>query len=399
MSMRCGRFLSGLAALSIAMGVPFLARSGEVRSAKPAGATSVPLATEDRVQLPGWWPTKGTASRDEFLGPDACEPCHASKVRTQTQTPMARAALRPSDSDALRTHDQLTFSLSPYTYQISRQENGSLYSVTDGKQTISVPVSWAFGLGQSGQTYVLERNSTFYESRVSYFPAVDGLDSTPGQSGAAPATLEDALGRSMLYAGETQRCFGCHTTASTANRHFDPSHLIPGVTCEACHGPGAKHVAAMKAEKLKLGLKSILDPGQLNPVDQVDFCGACHRSYVDVVLSKTLGIRNLRFQPYRLERSQCWIKSNNGITCLNCHNPHQPRVRDLAAYDDRCLSCHRPPASTGGHSAGGHSIKSCTVSTNNCVSCHMPKYEVPGMHAKFTDHFIRIVRKDEGYLD
>ena len=27
----------------------------------------------------------------------------------------------------------------------------------------------------------------------------------------------------------------------------------------------------------------------------------------------------------------------------------------------------------------------------------MPKYEVPGMHAKFTDHFIRVVRKGEGY--
>jgi cytochrome c554/c'-like protein len=352
------------------------------------------MATEDRMQLPGWWPTKGSASRDEFLGPDACEACHASKVRTQKQTPMAHAALLPVDSEALRSHDQLTFNLPPYTYQILRQKDTSLYSVTDGKQTISVSITWAFGLGQSGQTYILEHNGTFYESRVSYFPAIEGLDFTPGQSQASPPTLEDALGRSMLYAGETQRCFGCHTTASTTNRRFDPGHLIPGVTCEACHGPGAKHVAAMKAEKLKLGLKAILDPGQLNPVDQVDFCGACHRSYVDVVLSKTLGIRNLRFQPYRLERSQCWIKSNSGITCLACHNPHQPRVRDLASYDDRCLSCHRSPAPTG-----GHPTKVCTVSSNNCVSCHMPKYEVPGMHAKFTDHFIRVVRKDEGYVD
>jgi hypothetical protein len=384
--MRFGRLLSGVATLSIGV-----ALAGSV---KPPGPASVPMATEDRVQLPGWWPTKGTASRDEFLGPDACAACHASKVRTQTQTPMAHAAMRPADSEALRSHDQLTFSLPPYNYQISRQENGSLYSVIDGKQTISLPLSWAFGLGQSGQTYILERNGTFYESRVSYFPALDGLDPTPGQSQAAPSTLEDALGRNMLYGGETQRCFGCHTTASTTNRRFDPTHLIPGVTCEGCHGPGAKHVAAMKAEKIKLGLKAILDPGQLNPVDQVDFCGACHRSYVDVVLSKTFGIRNLRFQPYRLERSQCWIKSNNGITCLACHNPHQPRVRDVASYDDRCLSCHQR-----GHSASDRSFKSCTVNTSNCVSCHMPKYEVPGMHAKFTDHFIRIVRKDDGYVE
>jgi hypothetical protein len=381
MSMRLGRLCFGLAALSITAAL--------ARSAKPPAPARVPMATEDRMPLSGWWPTKGTASRDEFLGPDACAACHATKVRTQKQTPMAHAALRPTDAESLRSREQLTFIFPPYTYQITRQEDGSLYTVTDGKQTISVPVSWAFGLGESGQTYILERNGTFYESRVSYFPALDGLDLTPAPSAVAATTIHDALGRSMLYAGETQRCFGCHTTASTANRRFDPSHLIPGVTCEACHGPGARHVAAMKAGKMALGLKSILDPGQLNPVDQVDFCGACHRSYVDVVLSKTFGIRNLRFQPYRLERSQCWIKSNGGITCLACHNPHQPRVRDPASYDDRCLSCHQR----------GHSVKACTVSTNNCVSCHMPKYEVPGMHAKFTDHFIRIVGKGEGYFD
>ncbi|MGH9498770.1 MAG: multiheme c-type cytochrome [Terriglobales bacterium] len=377
--MRLGKLLLGLAAVWTT-----------ILFASPAKPAAVPMATEDRFDLPGWWPTKGTASRKEFIGPDACAECHASKVRTQKQTPMAHAALRPIDTAPLRKHDLLTFSLPPYTYQIQREPEGSLYSVTDGKDTISAALSWAFGLGEAGQTYIFERNGTFFESRMSYFPALDGLDFTPTPSRVPDSTLEEALGRRMLYQGETQRCFACHTTASTTNRRFDPNHLFPGVTCEACHGPGARHVAAIKADKVKLGLKSILDPGQLNPVDQVDFCGACHRTYVDVVLSKSRGILNLRFQPYRLERSQCWIKSNNGITCLSCHNPHQPRVRDLASYDDRCLSCHQHP----------HSKTSTSeVAAKNCVSCHMPKYEVPGMHAKFTDHYIRVIRKGEGYID
>jgi len=29
----------------------------------------------------------------------------------------------------------------------------------------------------------------------------------------------------------------------------------------------------------------------------------------------------------------------------------------------------------------------------------MPKYELPTMHTKFTDHMIRIVRKDEPFPD
>ena len=128
-----------------------------------------PMATEDRVQLPGWWPTKGTAHRDEFLGTEACAECHASKLRTQTLRRWPAPHLRAADSEPLRSHEKLTFDLPPYTYQISRQQNGSLYSVSDGKQTISTPVSWAFGLGQSGQTYVLEYKGTFYESRCELF--------------------------------------------------------------------------------------------------------------------------------------------------------------------------------------------------------------------------------------
>jgi hypothetical protein len=310
---------------------------------------------------------------------------------------MANASTHAADSQALRSHDQMTFHLPPYTYQITRAQNGNVYSVTDGTHTISAPLSWAFGLGESGQTYIFERNGTFYESRLSYYHAIDGLDFTPGAPRIASPTLDDALGRRMLYAPETHRCFGCHTTAATTNNRFDPNHLIPGVTCEACHGPGATHAAMMKAGQKEEGIASIMNPGRLNPVDLVDFCGTCHRTFMDVELSHTSGLANLRFQPYRLERSQCWGKSEARITCLTCHDPHQPRVRDLTAYDDKCLSCHRSGA--GSASTADHPGKACAVSTNNCASCHMPKYEMPGMHFKFTDHFIRVVHKDEPYSD
>jgi len=383
------RILRALLPVPLAVGLALLTW------ASTADRKSVPMATEDRLQLPGWWPTKGTAPRDEFLGPDACEPCHASKVQSQKKTPMAHAAMQPSDTEQLRSHEQLTFQLAPYTYQITRQQDGSIYSVTDGARTVAAPMGWAFGFNESGQTYVLERSGTFYESRISFFRALDGLDVTPGQSSKASATLDDAFARRMTNPSETHRCFGCHTTASTTNSRFDPSRLIPGVTCEACHGPGGKHVATMKAKNTKEGLSAIFDPGRLNPVDAVDFCGACHRTFVDVTLARTFGIRNLRFQPYRLERSSCWTKSAGGITCLACHNPHQPRMRDAASYDDVCLSCHRLGAATGRN----NSAKVCPVSTKDCVSCHMPKYPVPGMHYDFTDHFIRIVRKDEPYPD
>ena len=42
---------------------------------------------------------------------------------------------------------------------------------------------------------------------------------------------------------------------------------------------------------------------------------------------------------------------------------------------------------------GGRARRVCKVASENCVTCHMPKYEVPEMHFAFTDHLIRVVRK------
>ena len=39
----------------------------------------------------------------------------------------------------------------------------------------------------------------------------------------------------------------------------------------------------------------------------------------------------------------------------------------------------------------GRCRRACPVARESCVTCHMPKYEAPGMHHEFTDHRIRIV--------
>src|SRR6185437_8401628 len=108
--------------------------------------------------------------------PDAaCAGCHRAKVESQAKTPMALSLSPGGDSEILRRHPELTFSDGVYSYRIVRQGDTSIYRVTDGKGTISVPIAWAFGLGAAGQTYVFERNGHWVESRVSYFQAIDKL--------------------------------------------------------------------------------------------------------------------------------------------------------------------------------------------------------------------------------
>ena len=139
---------------------------------------------------------------------------------------------------------------------------------------------------------------------------------------------------------EARRCFACHTTAATTAGALDPARLTPGLTCEACHGPGARHVAAAEQDRLAEATRAVLNPRRLEPAASVDFCGACHATWWDVTLAHETGIAALRSQPYRLQSSRCWGGGDARITCIACHDVHEPRVTDPAYYDPRCLSCH-----------------------------------------------------------
>ena len=77
------------------------------------------MSTPERIKQPGWWPTKGTPSRDEYVGPAVCAQCHSSLASTQKLHAMARTSMLAADSDILRAHERQNFRLGPYTYQIT----------------------------------------------------------------------------------------------------------------------------------------------------------------------------------------------------------------------------------------------------------------------------------------
>ena len=134
----------------------------------------------------------------------------------------------------------------------------------------------------------------------------------------------------------------------------------------------------------------ILNPARLSPPEMVDFCGSCHRTWWDTVELGFTGIASVRFPAYRLERSRCWGNGDRRLTCVACHDPHRDLVNDASFYDSRCLACH--VNGPGAKSDANHPGQACPKSTKQCVTCHMPKYELPGMHLKFTDHQIRVAR-------
>jgi hypothetical protein len=358
-------------------------------------AMEFPMTTETRVHSAGWWPTKGSPAKEEFTGEAICAKCHSNEAATWTNTPMAHAAMLAQDSPILRQFPSLTYQSGPYNYAITKAGEKWNFFVTDGKDDITETLIWAFGFNHKGQAYLLDRTGAIYDTRLSFYNGLQGLDIATGHPEGTPSNLEAALGRRMPT-NETTHCFGCHTTASTTSNRFDPYHSTLGVTCEACHAPGAKHVAAMTSGKIDEGRRAIFNPGSLGPIASVDFCGACHRTWGDVLDAGTTGVRNVRFQPYRLERSRCWGKGDARLRCITCHNPHEPIVRVAAFYDSKCLACH---VTRGIRTSRDHPGKPCPVGTTTCVTCHMPPAEITSMHAPFTDHRIRIAHEGEPFPD
>jgi Zn finger protein HypA/HybF involved in hydrogenase expression len=296
---------------------------------------------------------------------------------------MGRALELVKDCDILRAHSRLTFQYGRYSYTIARQGGRSVYSVTDGTDTITAPIGWAVGLGAAGQTYIFEREGIFYESRVSFYKAIDALDLTWGWGGRpAPIDLTQAAGRVMSRESVTA-CFGCHSTGAIDGGAFHAEDIQAGVRCENCHTQSLRHMEAVQAGDLKGAAMPHL--ADMNAEETNDFCGRCHRTWADIAEHGPHNLANVRMQPYRLTNSKCYDANDKRIRCTACHNPHEEAVVGAAHYDAKCQACH------------GASRKACPVAKRNCTSCHMPKTELPGAHREFTDHQIRIVRAGEPY--
>ena len=393
----------GKAAIPLILLLSLGSSAGEAQTPAFAGMET---ATPDRLADPGWWPTKASDARDSFAGQESCTRCHVEQSNTQPSTPMGMAAGRADKAKAPWTNAPLAFVSPPHAFSIaSTAAASSAYSVTDGRQTLSRPLEWAFGSGAFGQTFLYEMEGSWYESHVSLYASLHGLDLTTGHKARPDESLADVLGE-RLAADDARHCFQCHTTYSTDNGRFEPRRAMGGLGCEACHGPGRAHVAEMTGGSDRVGTSAgrhgevkLLKVDKLSPVDSVDFCGACHRTWADIAFSSHAkpGIEVVRFQPYRLEKSKCWgSNGDDRITCVACHDPHKPLERNTAEYDRQCMTCHSVKTTTqdtSRHLPG----RACPVSAEQCTKCHMPKYNVVSMHGDFTDHWIRIVRPGEAF--
>ena len=210
------------------------------------------------------------------------------------------------------------------------------------------------------------------------------------------------------YVG-AEACKDCHASeyeSWSKSRHWATSNNARGGPakqgCEACHGPGADHVAN-PADTSKLFLFTKASPKAVNAQclgchasgtqqrhvinslhSRNDIsCTSCHSAHH----SETREFLLVKTQPelcytcHQQQRAQFSMpfrhRVNEGlIQCSDCHNPHgterSHQVRTSVTEDQVCYNCHVDKR-------GPFVYEHEPVRTEGCQSCHMP-HGSPNVH-------------------
>ena len=279
---------------------------------------------------------------------------------------------------------------------------------------IDIEIDFVIGSGNRARSYLYRAPSgELFMLPISWYTE-DGLwRMSPGFEGVSNHGLTRKI---------TQACMFCHNAFPDvpleADAHWAPQTfpetLPQGIGCQRCHGPGANHVRTVLAGGATLELihDSIVNPAKLEPEHRDSVCFQCHllpAESVEGVRRFGRGVYSFRpgeklsdyianIEPttppawadrleinhhaYRLSLSACYQQSDNALTCITCHDPHQkpPSEAFRQQVSAACLNCH-PPNSVR------HS-KSAAIS-EECVACHMPTRRTTDVvEVTMTDHRI-----------
>ena len=309
------------------------------------------------------------AAANDFAGPAACATCHPQQHATQAASRHARALRRIADTPlATLLAAQPLRERSGISFEYENMPGGVRVTAAQGPRTATAVLEWAFGAGGQAITPVGTLRGRFIEHRISWYLAANGARRTMGHPGTPSANPTTALG--IVQDAETlYRCFNCHATNVKAGPEIGA--MIPGVTCERCHGPAGTHVSR--------GTR--MNSAKLNRNAVMELCGSCHRlpnSHTSPTPERQDPL-SIRFAPVGLAASACYRRSNS-LSCISCHDPHADASQDASQYDGKCLSCHQGD-------------KQCTAgAASDCVNCHMKKAS-PAPYLTFTDHRIRVYRQ------
>jgi len=328
-------------------------------------------------------------------GPNAaCAPCHREIYERYRKTPMANASGAAADELIPADFKHLASGIHYRVFEQAGRIWLSYERETDGELKGRIEFKYFLGSGKRGRTYLFEQQGYWFEAPINWYAKKQLWDMTPNYltTKEMPLTL-------LVDPG----CLHCHASSvaqalSDARNHYAAAPFAHGgITCTACHGDGAKHIASG-------GKAKMLDIDALQPVLRDSVCLNCHlegqaavlrlgKQAQDFVPGDNLFDYTLYFvhrgesgsggratsQYEALLKSRCKQESGDRLTCTTCHDPHtSPSAAErVGFYRDRCLRCH--------NIAAKHHPEN-----PDCTACHMarpPSNDIA--HEQVTDHRIK----------
>ncbi len=411
---------------------PVPAASGGVSNASPGFvlASPPPPPSVDAALLPTAGATNG------YVGSASCQECHADPYeswhrsfhRTMTQLADLRT-VQAKFNHVVLTNNGTRFSLSTRSNELwVRMEKAALRnSDTVQPEAAEAPISLVTG-SHHMQVFWLPNGMGNCQIGFPFTWLIPEQRWVPRNSTFLRPPDAD-------HKSETWNivCSRCHTTGpephlNRQERTFATHVAEFGISCEACHGPAAKHVKLeidrrqQSLPRKESGLDhAIVHPEKLDSVRSSQVCAFCHsmkwydrnegwaengfrfRPGDDLeATTPVIRPRHLDQQPWLsrvlasnpdLLQDFFWPdgmirvsgREYNGLiespcykggkfTCLSCHSLHSSDPDDQLARDRTdnraCIQCHpkfREPAALASHT---HHVP--TSSGSECYNCHMP---------------------------
>ncbi len=383
-----------------------------------------------------------------FVGARACAGCHPAETDRWKTSHHALAMQKASEATVLGDFAHATLSHHGVTTVFFRDSEKFMVR-TEGPDSAphDYEIAYTFGVYPLQQYLIAFPGGRYQALGIAW-------DSRPKEQGGQrwfPLYPGQNLhaGDSLHWTGRDQtwnyQCAKCHSTDLKKNYDlaagtYATSWTDPDVACEACHGPGSRHVAWAESRAAEsagssqvkpnsslktsaMGLTTKLEPAspgqwRMNPAtgiaerveplnsQELDICAGCHSRRKVIAQDSPAGSAFLdAYLPALLEPGLyhadgqidgevfeygSFVQSrmyHAGVTCSNCHEPHGLALR--AQGNGLCAQCHLPAkfdvAEHYHHPQGSTGAQ--------CVNCHMPSKTYMVVDAR-RDHSIRVPRPD-----
>ena len=376
-----------------------------------------------------------------FVGRAACARCHAEEERRWKGSHHDLAMQEANPETVLGNFENATFTHYGVTTTFFRKD-GKYFVRTDGPdgRLHEYAVVYTFGVFPLQQYLIpfpggrLQALNVVWDTR----PKKDGGQRWFHLYPQEEVGHADPLHWTGPYQNWNFMCAECHSTEvqkgwNAASKSYSTTWSELDISCEACHGPGSKHVvwadavAAGRARKddADRGMAVVLrDPPPRATWDidpktglakrsvprtshtEIETCARCHarRSVVSAayvygqpllqthrpaLLDEGLYFDDgqIRDEVYEYGSFLQSRMNASGVSCSDCHDPHDLKVKGGA--DRVCMSCHLAEKfDTPAHHH--HAVNSTGA---KCVACHMPTRDYMVVHTRH-DHSFRIPRPD-----